>query len=114
MTLTKPIPLYYPTTLVINTTTVHISAARMRPSWNDSFVTLTSLYHHLGSGYFSHVTYPSHPFRCSDLTTDGPLTCPVHSPCTVTAISYPSRDLSEIFTGCSSIGIASPSGGCRV
>ena len=111
MNFTYSIYLYSPPTLEINTIIIHVSAVRMRPSRNASFVALTSLYHHLGSGYFSLVLSLNQTFRCSSLIPDGPHSHPMRSPQTATLVSFPFGGPSAISAGCTSIWIALPSGG---
>lgn len=43
MNFNRPIPMYYPLHLGISAIFFRVSAVRMYLSWNDSFVTLTSL-----------------------------------------------------------------------
>ena len=114
MNSTNTIPLYPPPLLGMITIVVHTSASGMRPSRNATSVILTSFSHFSVSGYFYLVASFIHAFSCYDFMTDGPPALIARSFCTEDAISYPSGGLSAILTGCTSIGIGSPSGGRRL
>ena len=110
MTYTNPIPLHSPPTLVISTIVIHVGTIGMRPSWNYSFVKLTSLSRRCVSRSFSCVVSLNHPFICSYPIPDGTHSHPVSSPHTSTVISSPNGGMSIISSSCTSIGIAAPSG----
>ena len=113
-TSTIPIPMHSPLYLGIITMIVHSSAIRMQLSRNTSFVTLTSLYHRLVYGSFNCVASLRKTLKWSALIPNGPPDQPVHILHTDTKIYPPYGGTSIIIYGCSSIGISSTSGGCRL
>ena len=107
-------PLYPPPPLGISTIVFHANASGMCPSRNAKFFMLISLFQCSLSGYFSLVATLIHAFNCSTAITGGPPARPVRSLRAATVISSPFGGLSAILTGCTSIGIVSPSGRRRL
>ena len=89
MTSTNPMTIYLLPPLGISTIVVHVNASGVYPSWNATFIILTSLSHFLVSGPFSFVDSLSHVFRCYVFIPNGPTARPVHSFLTANAITSP-------------------------
>ena len=97
----------------MSTIVVRANDVGMSPSLNANFITLTSFSQSSMSGSFYLVASLSHTFKRSSLIPDGPPVSPILSLRTATEIYYPYGGPSTILPGCTSIGVASPSGGRR-
>ena len=108
---TRLIPLYSPSLLGMSTIVIHSNASRMCTYQNAHLAILTSLYHCSLSESFPLVALLIHDFKCSSIIPYGPLACPVSILRIATVTSYPYGGLSVILTGCTIMGVSSPSCG---
>ena len=112
MVSTNLITLYSPLTFVIRNMVVHFKASKIYPFQNSTCMILTTLSHVLVSKSFSLVAACNHALTCSSFIPYGTPALTDRSFLTAVAISSTSRGPFSILTGCTKIGMLSPSGGC--
>ena len=101
--------LYPPILLVMSTIVFYDNASGMCPPQNATFIILTSSSNFSVFGSFYLIDSLSHVFRCYAFMPNGLPAHPIHTLRTVNAIYSHSGCPFKIITGCTSIGIDSPS-----